>query len=69
MDLCGNKGRKKSLPRLESIEKAERVDATWASSREANRLVERILDESSAPLPFNDLVEEGGEALAHLRQA
>jgi len=55
--ICGNKGRKKGLPRLESIEKMDRVDATWASSREAIRLVERILDESSAPLPFNDLVE------------
>src|SRR5580692_10027559 len=52
--ICGNKGRKKGLPRLESIEK---TDAAWASSREATRLVERILEESSAPLPFNDLVD------------
>jgi hypothetical protein len=55
--ICGNKARNKGLPRLESIEKTERADATWARSREAIRLVERILDESSAPLPFNDLVE------------
>jgi hypothetical protein len=55
--LCGNKARKKGAPRLESLAKPERVDATWASSREASRLVERILDESGAPLPFNELVE------------
>lgn len=55
--ICGNKSRKKGQPRLESIEKTDHVDATWASSREATRLIERILDESSTPLPFNDLVE------------
>jgi len=55
--LCGNKGRNQGLPRLESLVKTERVDASWASSKEASRLVETILDESEAPLPFNDLVE------------
>ena len=52
--ICGTKARNKGLPRLESLVK---TDATWASSREARRLVERILEESSVPLPFNDLVE------------
>ncbi len=52
--ICGNKARNKGSPRLESLEK---TDSSWASSREASRLVERILEESSAPLPFNDLVE------------
>jgi hypothetical protein len=55
--ICGNKARNKAVPRLQPPEEAQRVDATWASSKEATRLVERILDESSAPLPFNDLVE------------
>jgi hypothetical protein len=55
--ICGSKVRVKGLPRLESLVKAERGDSTWASSREAGRLVERILEEASAPLPFNDLVE------------
>ena len=52
--ICGTKARNKGLPRLESLVK---TDASWASSREARRLVERILEESSVPLPFNDLVE------------
>jgi hypothetical protein len=56
--ICGKKVLNKGLPRLESIEK---TDATWASSREAVRLVEKILDECSAPLPFNDLVERIAE--------
>lgn len=52
--ICGKKSLNKGLPRLKSL---DRADASWASSRTAIRLVERILDEASAPLPFNDLVE------------
>lgn len=52
--ICGAKARNKGLPRLESLVKA---DASWASSRAAIRLVEKILEEASAPLAFNDLVE------------
>lgn len=59
--ICGKKALNKGLTRLESLVKAERGDASWASSREATRLVERILDESSAPVPFNDLVERVAE--------
>jgi hypothetical protein len=59
--LCGKKALNKGLTRLESLVKAERADASWASSREAKRLVETILDESSAPVPFNDLVERVAE--------
>jgi hypothetical protein len=55
--ICGNKARNKGLPRLDSLVKTERVDATWVSSREAIRLVEKILEEGSVPMPFNDLVE------------
>jgi hypothetical protein len=55
--ICGSKARNKGLPRLESLLKTEPGDSSWASSRVAVRLMERILDESSAPLPFNDLVE------------
>ena len=35
----------------------DRADSSWASSREAIRLVERILEDASAALPFNELVE------------
>jgi hypothetical protein len=59
--ICGKKALNKGLTRLESLVKAERGDVSWASSREAMRLVERILDESSAPVPFNDLVEQVAE--------
>jgi hypothetical protein len=51
--ICGNKAWRKQQP----LVKAERGDPVWASSREASRLVETILDECSAPLPFDDLVE------------
>jgi hypothetical protein len=51
--MCGNKSWRQKQPRLKPVRK----DATWASSREASRLVERILDESSAPIPFTDLVD------------
>jgi hypothetical protein len=51
--ICGNKTWRHQQP----LVKVDRGDAIWASSREAIRLVERILDELSAPLPFNDLVE------------
>ena len=51
--ICGNKTWRHQQP----LVKVDRGDAVWASSREAIRLVERILDESSAPTPFNDLVE------------
>jgi hypothetical protein len=52
--ICGKKVLNKGLPRLESL---ERADVSRASSREAIRLVERILEEASAPLPFHELVE------------
>ncbi|HTB11935.1 MAG TPA: hypothetical protein VK752_10200 [Bryobacteraceae bacterium] len=51
--ICGSKTRIKGLPRLEPLAKPE----SWASSREASRLVERILDEASTPIAFNELVE------------
>jgi hypothetical protein len=51
--VCG----KKSWRRQQRRVQPQSGDATWASSREASRLVERILDECSSPLPFNDLVE------------
>jgi hypothetical protein len=51
--ICGNKAWRRQQPRVI----ADRGDASWVSSREASRLVERILDECSAPLPFTDLVE------------
>jgi hypothetical protein len=55
--ICGTKARNKGLPRLETLVKAERGGASGTSARAATRLVERILDESSTPLPFNDLVD------------
>jgi hypothetical protein len=54
--LCGKKAHHKGLTPLAAIEN-DRIDSSWASSRVAVRLVEKMLDESSAPLPFNDLVE------------
>jgi hypothetical protein len=54
--MCGNKAKNKSsLPELK-VEQAE--GATWASSREAGRLVERILEESPTPIPFAELVDK-----------
>jgi hypothetical protein len=50
---CGNKACRNHLPRV----KADRPDTSWSSSRELARLVERILDERSAPLPFTELVD------------
>ncbi len=46
--MCGEKSGNRVLPRLGTRVKVE---------REAVRLVEQILEGSSAPLPFNDLVE------------
>jgi hypothetical protein len=51
--LCGNKTLRHRLP----LVKASASDVVCARSREAIRLVEKILDESSKPLPFDDLVE------------
>jgi hypothetical protein len=51
--VCGNKAWGNHRPRV----KADRPDTSWASSRELAWLVERILDESSAPVPFSELVE------------
>jgi hypothetical protein len=48
--ICGNKAWGSHRPRV-------KADRLWASSRELTRLVEKILDDSSAPMPFNDLVE------------
>jgi hypothetical protein len=53
--MCGTKARKKLR---KTPVKAEGADSTWASSREAARLVERILDETTAPIPFAELVEK-----------
>jgi hypothetical protein len=50
--ICGNKAWRQQQPLVKSAAPAART-----SSREAARLVESILDERSAPLPFNDLVE------------
>jgi hypothetical protein len=55
--ICGNKARNKGMLRLESLVKVERGDA----SRVAVRLVERILDEASAPMAFDDLVQRVAE--------
>jgi hypothetical protein len=51
--ICGNKAGRRRQP---AVTERRRV-AIWASSREAARLVEGILDEYNAPLPFDDLVE------------
>jgi len=51
--LCGNKTLRQHLP----LVKASAPDVVRAGSREAIRLVEKILDESSTPLPFDELVE------------
>jgi len=50
--LCGNKTWRHHQPLVKAS-----GDAARAGSREAIRLVEKILDESSVPLPFDDLVE------------
>lgn len=52
--LCGNK----SWGPKQARAKSHRVEATWATSREASRLVERILADCTAPMPFTDLVEK-----------
>ena len=51
--LCGNKTLRQHLP----LVKASAADGVRAGSREAIRLVEKILDESCTPLPFDDLVD------------
>jgi len=51
--LCGNKALRHRLP----LVKASAPDVVRAGSRAAIRLVEKILDELSTPLPFDDLVE------------
>jgi hypothetical protein len=52
--LCGNKTWRHRQP----LVKASAPDVVRAGSREAIRLVERILDESTAPLAFEELVEQ-----------
>jgi hypothetical protein len=51
---CGNR----SWLRHQPVWTAHQKVVLWASSREAARLVEGILDECSAPLPFHNLVEQ-----------
>jgi hypothetical protein len=51
--VCGRKELQLHQPTL--LEVGAR--AVWASSRESERVVESILDECTAPLPFDDLVE------------
>ncbi len=51
--LCGNKAWRNHHP----LVKATAPDVVRAGSREAILLVERILDESSVPLAFDELVE------------
>jgi len=51
--VCGCKQFQLHQPRLLQLG----AKAVWASSRESERVVEAILDECTAPLPFDDLVE------------
>jgi hypothetical protein len=51
--ICGNEKWRQHQPEV----KAPRRPSLWASSREAVRLVETILDDCRAPIPFQDLIE------------
>jgi hypothetical protein len=51
--VCGRK--ELHIHRTNLVESGTK--AVWASSRESERIVETILDECTAPLPFDDLVE------------